>query len=155
MTWIKVRTNLHEDPRVLCVATILGVPVSQTVGMLVRLWSYADSHSTDGLLRMISAARIDEIVGCEGFCSALQSVGWMEFQKGGCSLPRFDQHNGSTAKTRAQATRAVQRHRFRKASSGDGEPLPEERRGEEKREEKREEKKSPRARGENGGKAWM
>ena len=150
MSWIKVRTNLHEDPRVLCLSSKLSCPVLQTVGMLVRLWSYADGHSTDGLLRLIDFDAIDDLVGHQGFCAALQNVGWVEQAEGeGVILPRFEQHNGQTAKTRAQAARAVQRHRAKAAADGNAETVS---RGEERREEKKRE--SARSRSKGGGK-WM
>lgn len=140
MTWIKVRTNLHEDPRVLCLSSKLGVSVHHAVGMLVRLWSYADQHSTDGLLRMVSCDAVDNLVGQPHFHEVLALVGWLEATKEGVLLPRYEEHNGQTAKHRAQAALRAKRSR-------NGESVT---RGEESRGEK-----SARAGSRKGGGQWM
>lgn len=139
MSWIKVRTNLHEDPRVLCLSSKLGVSVHHAVGMLVRLWSYADQHSTDGLLRMVSCESINHLVGHEHFHEVLSLVGWLEITPNGVLLPRYEEHNGQTAKHRAQA--ALRAKRCRNGATVT--------RGEESREEK-----SVRAARKGGGQ-WM
>jgi len=145
-SWIKVRTNLHEDPRVLWLATELAVHVPHAVGMLVRLWSYADMHSTDGLLPLVSPKAVDELVGQGGFSAALQQLDWLQVSDNGVMLPRYGEHNGQTAKHRAQVARAVSNHRKRKAAGGNTERTP--------REEESREDKSVRA-PRKGGKAWL
>lgn len=138
MSWIKVRTNLHEDPRVFYIASQLNVPVHHAVGMLVRLWCYADSHTTDGVLRMVSVDAVNTLVGHEHFATVLARIDWLKPTKEGVMLPRYEQHNGSTAKQRAQGARAVARHRNRVAADGNGESVtPPVTRGEEKRAEKK------------------
>ena len=148
MSWIKVRTNLHEDPRVIAIASGLRRSIAEVVGLLVRFWSYADQHSTDGTIGMVSPATVDAIVGCEGFAEALAKVGWITDGADGVTLPRYSEHNGQTAKSRAQTARAVTRHRERKAQIGgdDGVSRGEERRGEEKK---------TRRNAAGGGTAWI
>jgi len=148
MSWIKVRVNLHEDPRVLGIAAELAVRVPEVVGLLVRLWSYADAHSTDGRIEPMSRAGIDAIVGRTGFCDALATVGWISEDGDAVTLPRYADHNGQTAKQRAQTARAVTRHRMRKSeqSAGDGVTRGEERRGE---------KTKTRGASQDGGDGWI
>lgn len=149
MSWIKVRTNLHEDPRVITIAGDLRRGIAEVVGLLVRFWSYADQHSTDGTIARVSPATVDAIVGCEGFAEALAKVGWITADDEGVTLPRYSEHNGQTAKSRAQNARAVTRHRQRKAETGDGPAVTrgEERRGEKKRKTRRD--------AAEGGNGWI
>lgn len=165
MSWIKIRTNLHEDPRVMMIAKRVGVDVHHAVGMLVRLWGYADSHSTDGRLRFMESRNLDDLVSRSGFADALREVGWVEFGDACAMLPRYAEHNGSTAKERAQTAVRVSRSRARDRNGDSvtpcngesvtggpdgvtGEPLPEERRGEKKRRERE-------GRARDGKKGWL
>ena len=112
MPWIKVRTNLPTEPRVWEIARVAGCSVPCAIGGLVAVWSFADEHSTDGVLRFVSQSRLDEIAGIAGFASAMASVDWLHVDdRGQISLPRFGEHNGETAKQRAQGTLRVARHR--------------------------------------------
>lgn len=157
MSWIKIRTNLHEDPRVMHLADRLAAPVPLVIGGLVRLWGYADSHSTDGLLRRMTARQVDTMLQHTGFSAALSEVGWLEETADGVLLPRFGDHNGQTAKDRAQNALRVARCKARKA--GNGQAVTDNRDEvtppscpEERREEKR---RGARARREAGGGGWL
>jgi len=100
--WIKLRTDLDTDPRVLWITFALKVPdVDLVVGKLWRLWKYADTHTVDGLIRFMTAELLDHIIGLQGFTAALSGVGWLEVVDEGVRIPRFDKHNGETAKVRA------------------------------------------------------
>lgn len=101
--WIKVRTTLKDDPRVMAMADMLGVDDAHMVGVLVTFWSWADSHTEDGLVRNLSASRADKIGTLSGFASALESVGWakIDSESGTIELINFAEHNGNTAKRRA------------------------------------------------------
>lgn len=101
--WIKVRTTLKDDPRVMAMADMLGVDDAHMVGVLVTFWSWADSHTEDGLVRNLSASRADKIGTLSGFASALESVGWakIDSESGTIELVNFAEHNGNTAKRRA------------------------------------------------------
>ncbi len=100
--WIKVRTNLHTDPRVRAIAARLQIPTAQVVGGLVALWSIADEHSTDGRLPYTTAADVNALAGCDKFANALADVGWLDSDaQRGVVVPRFEEHNGASAKKRA------------------------------------------------------
>lgn len=103
--WIKVRKELWTDPRVMQAVGKLGVPRQFVVGCLFRLWSIADSHSTDGSLPGWSAELLDAELGLEGFADTLVGIGWLEATDDGLSIPRFEEHNGASAKRRAQDAR--------------------------------------------------
>lgn len=145
--WIKVRTNLFDDPRVVRIAGIIAgadavpAPVDSVriVGALVRLWCLADTHSTDGRIPGYSPAFLDATVGIDGFTRAVEAVGWLKADANGLRIPRFRDHNGASAKRRAlEADRKrrgragrktpasegnTKRPRVRKASASDADEL--------------------------------
>jgi hypothetical protein len=109
-SWIKMRTNLDTDPRVVNIAAATGQSVRTIVGCLHFLWSLADEHTTDGKLRGYTVASIDHMT-VSGFAAALQvpTVKWLEVDTDGfVRIPDFKRHNGESAKRRARnAVRAA------------------------------------------------
>lgn len=108
--WIKMRTNLSTDPRVVNVAAATNKHACAIVGALHFLWSLADEHTSDGKLIGYKPEAIDRMVGVRGLCAALrdQHVNWLEVGEGFLQIPRFDTHNGDSAKRRANnAVRAA------------------------------------------------
>jgi hypothetical protein len=162
MPWIKVRTNLAADPRVDEIARRTGRTVQHVLGALVALWSFADEHSTDGRLAFVRRERIDAFCGGTDadFSSALEAVGWLEFLPGvDCfAIPRFAEHNGESAKARAQGAKRVARHRYASGGACNASSVTEQREdgessngGRVTREEERREEKKKRARAGGGG----
>jgi hypothetical protein len=81
--WIKMRTDLSEDPIVLAIAARLGVDEFSVVGRLHRIWSWADRHLVDGVALGITMDWIDQYVRLEGFSISLLEVGWLtKIEKG-------------------------------------------------------------------------
>lgn len=113
--WIKMRTNLDGDPRVIQLAEQLGIPDLHAVGMLWKVWAWADSHSIDGNALGVTRATLDRFAGVSGFADALRTIGWLDGRDGALTFPRFAEHNGQTAKTRAQTSKRVQQHRNTRA----------------------------------------
>jgi hypothetical protein len=75
------------------------------LGALVTLWSFADQHAdADGVLLGYTSDDLDSMVGVPGFCMALPSD-WIDISGEWVKLPEYQEHNGTTAKTRAQATK--------------------------------------------------
>lgn len=120
MSWIKMRTNLSTDPRVLGLSHTLGVHRSQVIGGLFMLWAVADQHSEDGNLPGYTAAVIDEMVGMPGFSQALAAPwpAWLTICAGGVIIARFDEHNAASAKQRAQAAVRASRSRHAETVTG-------------------------------------
>jgi hypothetical protein len=102
--WIKMRTNLQDDPAVIGMASNLKIDEDSIVGKLHRLWSWADQHTTDGCVYHVSHYWIDRYVRCEGFAQAMAQEGWLRISKEKISFPNFDRHNGESAKKRAENT---------------------------------------------------
>ena len=129
--WIKMRTNLDTDWRVIEMAGHLGIPELHVVGCLWKLWTWADQHTLDGNAIRVTDVTLDRFTGVTGFAHALRKVGWLEGQDSALSFPRFAEHNGQTAKNRAETNKRVARHRnANTVTNVTPKPLPEKRREE-------------------------
>ena len=109
--WIKMRTNLWDDPRVSAMADQLDCGEATVIGGLYWLWSVADDHSEDGFLPGMSFRSIDRKTGIEGFAAALSAIHWIEEMDNGIQIPKFDEHNGRSAKKRAVDAKRQISHR--------------------------------------------
>lgn len=123
-SWIKMRTALHDAPKVVRLAAMLpGLPadhrvrVACVVGLLHRTWALADTHTADGVLTGYTGAALDAVLGVPGWSAALASVGWARVADDGITLTDFDVHNGSSAKRRAQE--AARKRAVRSVSASD------------------------------------
>lgn len=109
--WIKMRCNLWDDPRVSNLCDLTNSHEAAVVGGLYWLWTTADQHSEDGMLPGLTLRSIDRKTGVKGFGAALVQVGWVIEGEGGIEIARFEEHNGESAKVRAQTARRVARHK--------------------------------------------
>ena len=104
--WIKMKKSLPRDPRVVRISSALNADRLRTVGGLMSAWCLADEQTEDGMLDGYTPELFDELIGFPGLAKAMQIVGWLEIGDGFLVIPRFDEHNGQSAKRRAQdATR--------------------------------------------------
>jgi hypothetical protein len=115
--WIKMRTNLLDDPRVLRMCDLTECTETQIVGGLYWLWSAADSHTETGLMPGLTLPAIDRKTGVKGFAAALIQVGWISETPQGIEIVRFDEHNGASAKKRATTAKRVQKHKSKAAGN--------------------------------------
>jgi hypothetical protein len=102
MSWIKMRADLQTHPKVVRISSALKADTLRTIGGLHATWSIFDTHSEDGNLAGYTCSALDELIGWPGFAKALESVGWLETLSDGLFLPRFLEHNGQSAKRRAE-----------------------------------------------------
>jgi hypothetical protein len=109
--WIKMRTNLWDDPRVSQLCDLTDQGEAAVIGGLYWLWSTADEHSSDGLLHGMTLRAIDRKTGVAGLGQALATIGWAVESAEGVTLARFDEHNGASAKQRAQTAKRVANHK--------------------------------------------
>lgn len=124
--WIKMATCLSDKPEVFQLADILDIDTFSVVGRLHALWSWADKHTINGNAISVTNVTLDKITHCPGFADALRKVGWLEGRDGLLTFPRFERHNGQTAKNRALTNDRVTR--LRRNVSSVTESLPEKRR---------------------------
>lgn len=103
--WIKMRSNLWDDPRVSRLCDITDQSEAAIVGSLYWLWSAADQHSEDGVMPGLTLRSIDRKTGVQGFGAALVEVGWLADHPEGVRIVRFEEHNGASAKRRCSESR--------------------------------------------------
>ncbi|WP_244123875.1 hypothetical protein [Burkholderia gladioli] len=108
--WIKMRTNLWDDPRVSRLCEITDQGEASIIGGLYWLWSTVDEHSTDGVLVGMGLKTLDRKTGVPKLGEALVAIGWLEECPTGIRVVRFDEHNGASAKNRAQTAKRVAKH---------------------------------------------
>jgi hypothetical protein len=114
--WIKMRHDLYDDPDTRRVARITGLDRDQVCGKLYRLWSWADRHGHNGLVRA-EIEDLDDEIGHVGFGAALVSVGWLVTQEDGIVIPHWERHFSDSAKVRALAGQRVEKHRTRRRNA--------------------------------------
>lgn len=130
--WIKMRTDLGTSPKVVRMASALKADRFRTIGGLHSVWSLFDAHSDDGEMAGYTPGILDELIGWPGFAAAMIAVEWLVDDGESLSLPRFDTHNGASAKRRAQDADRKRAARAASASKADkARTRGEERRGEE------------------------
>ncbi|MGB7799838.1 DnaT-like ssDNA-binding domain-containing protein [Buttiauxella sp.] len=115
--WIKMRADLHTHPKVVRMASALKADRLRVIGALHATWCLFDVHSTDGFLDGYTPETLDDMINFAGFSTAMMAVGWLENKDGNLVMPRFDEHNGQSAKRRAQE--ASRKKTVRKMSASD------------------------------------
>lgn len=117
--WIKMRTDLLTHPKVVRMASALNSDRLRIVGGLWAVWGIFDVHSEDGELDGYTPAVVDEMLGFPGFADAMIAVGWLESSEEGLHVPRFDEHNGQSAKRRSEDTARKRKERTNPGQNSD------------------------------------
>ena len=110
--WLKFEKATLEKPEVFAIADALGIDQDTVIGKLVRVWAWFDSHTVDGNATRVTPAQLNRVSGIAGFIEAMAVEGWAFIEGGGVQLPRFDRHNGETAKQRALTAKRVAKSRL-------------------------------------------
>jgi hypothetical protein len=101
--WIKMRSELQSHPKVVRILSATKADKFRVIGGLHAVWAVFDTHSVDGKLAGYTPETMDHIIGWEGFSGAMMAVGWLEYDGvQTLALPEFDEHNGQSAKRRAE-----------------------------------------------------
>ena len=116
--YIAFRKVLVKDGRVRILSEKLGTTVREVLGALVHLWAIGDDYADKkGVLHGWKPSDIDEEIGLPGFTAALPAD-WFAVRDGWAQLPRYQQHNGTTAKTRIADNRRKRASRSCPKKSG-------------------------------------
>lgn len=108
--WIKMRVDLQSHPKVVRILSAMRphdvlnkTDKFRVIGGLHAVWSVFDAHCEDGVLNGYTPETLDHVIGWDGFSGAMISVGWL-IENSGVSLamPEFSEHNGQSAKRRAE-----------------------------------------------------
>lgn len=106
-----MQTCLPDKPEVWRIASIIGCEPDAVIGKLLRVWAWFDSHTEDGNAVGVTYSLVDRVSGVTGFAEAMALCGWLEQKDLVLSLPKFDRHNGKTAKNRALTNERVAKSR--------------------------------------------
>jgi len=137
--WIKMRMDLKAHPKVVRIASALKADRLRIIGGLYSAWCLFDNYSADGRMEGYTPEIFDEEIGLSGLAAAMISVGWLEQTSDGLVMPRFDAHNGQSAKRRAQdADRKREDRKIQNSSASEADKM---RTREEKRREENKKKK--------------
>lgn len=117
--WIKMRVDLPTHPKVVRIASACEADRLRVIGGLLSVWGLFDAHSVDGKLEGYTPKVMDETIGFPGFSDAMIAVGWLEFDGFSLWMPQFDEHNGQSAKKRAQDADRKRNDRNLSASEAD------------------------------------
>lgn len=141
--WIKMRIDLQTHPKVFRMVSALQADRLRIIGGLHVAWSIFDTHSSDGVLVGYTVDAMDAVVGWPGFTQAMIDVEWAAVEDdGSLVMPRFDEHNGASAKRRAndsERKRNDRKNSVRNLSASDADSL--RTREEKRREEKKQDQK--------------
>jgi hypothetical protein len=103
--WIKMRVDLRTHPKVVRMSSALRADKLRVIGGLFAVWSIFDAHSVDGVLEGYTFRAIDDELGWRGFAAQMATIEWLvERADQGLEAPRFEEHNGQSAKRRAMET---------------------------------------------------
>ena len=101
--WIKMRLDLQSHPKVVRILSATKSDKFRAIGGLHAVWGVFDTHSEDGSLRGYTPEALDHVIGWQGFAQAMIDVGWLLWDgKETLSIPEFVEHNGQSAKRRAE-----------------------------------------------------
>ena len=119
--WIKMRSNLWDDPRVSSLVDATNSSEAAVIGGLYWLWAAADQHTENGVMPGLTLRQIDRKTGIPGLGVALVEIGWLSEQDGGVVLANFTEHNGASAKRRASDAKRKANERNSSALGADNE----------------------------------
>ena len=101
--WIKMRTDLQTHPKIVRILSATQSDKFRVIGGLHAVWSVFDQHSSSGQLFGYTPELMDQIIGWPGFAQAMINVGWLFFDGAETlAVPEFCEHNGKSAKRRAE-----------------------------------------------------
>lgn len=98
-----MRFELQTHPKVVRILSSTSSDKFRVIGGLHAVWCVFDTHSEDGVLMGYTPETLDHIIGWDGFSSAIIEAGWMSYDgQKTLILPEFTEHNGQSAKRRAE-----------------------------------------------------
>lgn len=107
-----MRIELQTHPKIVRILSATKADKFRVIGGLHAVWSVFDAHCEDGILRGYTPETLDHIIGWSGFAEAMVMVGWLEFDgKETLKCPEFIEHNGKSAKRRAEDSKRKRQSR--------------------------------------------
>ncbi len=99
--WIAWTKGLPRKPEVFKIARELKMDRYRVAALLMDLWAWADSETTDGTILGMSTLDIDDVVDTPGLGEAMMAAGWLRAEKKlGLIFPNWERWNATPAKRR-------------------------------------------------------
>ena len=144
--WIKMRTDLYRDPKVIAIANHLldedsdlsryvnqnaqcdmcvtrNVMRNAVVGALVNVWGVMRHQGrrdgADLVMCGYAVAVVDDIADMQGFGAAMAAGGWLLIDDNGLRFPKFFAENNSDPKEDQNAKNAERQRRYREAKKAE------------------------------------
>lgn len=144
--WIKMRTDLYRDPKVIAIANHLleedsdlsryvnhnaqcdmcvtrNVMRNAVVGALVNVWGVMRHQGrrdgADLVMCGYAVAVVDDIADIQGFGAAMAAGGWLLIDDNGLRFPKFFAENNSDPKEDQNAKNAERQRRYREAKKAE------------------------------------
>jgi hypothetical protein len=111
--WIKWDKGLAWKPEVLAIAAKLKMTRKEVAATLMELWEWADEITEDGHAPSVTFVTVDERTGVAGLSRAMSEVRWLHQTDEGVCFPKFERHNGASAKARLLAAERKRHERSR------------------------------------------
>lgn len=108
--WIKVEKSTPGKPEIRHVARSCGCSLADAFLAWFRLWSYFDETTADGFIPHFTKEDADDEARLPGIGEALSGE-WLFFDPTGCTIHKWSDHNGASAKARDQKTKRQRRWR--------------------------------------------
>lgn len=124
--WYKTVLGLPRKPAVYRLARALRCNMMEARGIVGMWLDFLNTYTEDGSTEMLPA-EVDSALEWQGATDGLIAIGWAALDGAGCVFAvDFGRHNGSTAKSRAQAAVRMQRMRYansvtKASTEGEGE----------------------------------
>jgi hypothetical protein len=127
--WIAYDLGLPDKPEVQELIDVTGLPVSEIVFSLLRLWGWAAMHTADGRARMTVPRLVRTCGQDQQFWFAVAAVGWLVIDETDATvaIPGWDRRFSQAAKSRLQQadrSAASESRRSRAGSPGAQAPEP-------------------------------
>lgn len=102
-------TSLRRSPKVMQLGAVLRCDRLKAFGAAVDWFCWLDEQCADGCT-YLAPKQVDEVLGIKRMSDALVAVGWARVGSDGLVyVVDFDQHNGESAKSRAQSAKRQER----------------------------------------------
>lgn len=109
--WIKVEKITPDKPEVLQLSELLQTTQAEAFLLVFRFWSWVDDMSHDCHAARVTFVTLDRMMKADGFCAAMQKVGWLDVEEDFVIIPNFERHLSKSAKRRALERNRQAAHR--------------------------------------------
>lgn len=115
--WIKVSSDIFTKPAIKAIKRDCGCTLEAAIVGWLRLYIWFDEQTADGVV-CAEREEIDAVAQLKGIAHSLELSGWLTFNEEFCIISNWGEHNGQSAKYRAQNAKAMTALRESKRDKG-------------------------------------